>query len=85
VLAPGGPASSGGEGVDGERLGWGSSALVWQLERKQQRRGEESRGQARRETGTAAALEIWTPGGVTVTRREVMGTEWNRVRPVLTH
>jgi hypothetical protein len=60
--------------------------------RKQQRRGEESRGgerrgQARREreTGTAAALEIWTPGGVTVTRREVMGTEWNGARPVLTH
>jgi hypothetical protein len=52
--------------------------------RKQQRRGREQRkrerrGEEERETGTGSALEIWTPGGVTVTRRETgeMGTEWN--------
>ena len=59
------------------------------MARKQQRRGREQRkrerrrrGEEERETGTGSALEIWTPGGVTVTRRETgeMGTEWNGAR-----
>jgi hypothetical protein len=56
-------------------LAWRGNGSAAEGEREGQARKE---NQGDRETGTAAALEIWTPGGVTVTRRGTgaMGTEW---------
>lgn len=50
--------------------------------RGRKRGGERGEEERERETGTGSALEIWTPEGVTVTRRETgeMGTEWNGAR-----
>lgn len=70
-------------------LDWVGFAQLWRGEEAQRRGGEQRKEEGRRErrgrereTGTGSALEIWTPEGVTVTRRETgeMGTEWNGAR-----
>ena len=61
----------------------GEEAAAPRKRAEEEREEEEERtGEEERETGTGSALEIWTPGGVTVTRRETgeMGTEWNGAR-----